>query len=158
SEAAPPPSQFRGDLDPALEAVVQKALARRPEDRYRTAREFAEALDRWLAPPPLSADTQPRAETPPAHAAAVPSAMPLTAEAPPPAAGKEQTVVLSGLPDGQSLKLSLPAGAKADVKMTMTGDPGGKRKKKRPWRVTVSISLSVAALLVAVGLVFYLDL
>jgi serine/threonine protein kinase/Flp pilus assembly protein TadD len=162
SEAAPPPSQFRGDLDPNLEAVVQKALARRPEDRYGMAREFALALDRWLAPapPPLPADTRPQAEGPAvaAPAAPAPSAVTLTAEAPPTAAGKEQTVVLSGLPDGQSLQLALPPGAKADVKVTMTGEPGGKRRKKRPWRVTVSISLSVAVLLLAVGLVYNLRL
>jgi serine/threonine protein kinase len=153
SAAATPPSHFRGDLDPALEAIVQKALARRPDERYRTARALAAALDRWAdaAPPPA-------ASAAPTHSPATPTAVTLTADAPPAPGGKEQTVVLSGLPDGQSLKLALPAGARADVKVTMTGDPGGKRKKKRPWRVTVSISLSVAVLLLAVGLTVFLNL
>jgi tetratricopeptide (TPR) repeat protein len=155
TETPPPPSQFRADLDPALEAVVQKALARRPEDRFASAREFAEALDRWASGlPPLTAEGSP---TPAAAAPAAPAAAP-PAEAQAAASPGQQTVVLSGLPDGQTLQLALPAGAKADVKVTMTGGAGGKRvKKKRPWRVTVSISLSVAALLVAVGVAFYLN-
>jgi hypothetical protein len=162
SEAAPPPSQFRDDLDPDLEAVVQKALARRPEDRYRKAGALVEALDRWAAaaPAPHGADTRARADGPvaPTHAGPVPPAATGVAEPAPPVAGKEQTVTLSGLPDGQSLQLSLPAGARADVKVTMTGgEPGKRAKKKRPWRVTVSISLSVAALLLAVGLPIYLN-
>jgi WD40 repeat protein/tRNA A-37 threonylcarbamoyl transferase component Bud32 len=44
----PPPSRFRPDLDSALEAIVQKAMARRREDRYPSARAFAEALQGWL--------------------------------------------------------------------------------------------------------------
>jgi serine/threonine protein kinase/tetratricopeptide (TPR) repeat protein len=157
SAAAPPPSHFRGDLDPGLEAIVQKALARRPDERYRAARELAEALDRWAdtAPLPLREGAPPRPDSLPVPAGPAP---PTVAQTPPVAGGKEQTVILSGLPDGQALKLALPAGAKADVKVTMTGEPGGKRKKKRPWRVTVSISLSVAVLLLTVGLILSLNL
>jgi serine/threonine protein kinase len=162
SEAPPPPSHFRADLDPALEAVIQKALARRPEDRFRAARAFAEALDRWASGlPPLPAETGP---SPAASSAQSPAVTPapavrLTAEPPPTASPQQQTVVLSGLPEGQSLQLSLPSGAKADVKVMMAGGAAGKRpRKRRPWRVTVSISLSVAALLVAVGVALYLNL
>jgi serine/threonine protein kinase/WD40 repeat protein len=42
--APPPPSRFRPGLDPALEAIVLKAMARQPEDRYGSAAAFAEAL------------------------------------------------------------------------------------------------------------------
>ncbi|HEV3255858.1 MAG TPA: serine/threonine-protein kinase, partial [Gemmataceae bacterium] len=45
----PPPSQFRPELDPALEAICLRALAKRPEDRYPSMRAFAEALEAWLA-------------------------------------------------------------------------------------------------------------
>ena len=38
------PSVIRSDVDPQLEAVCWKAIARRPEDRFATAGEFAEAL------------------------------------------------------------------------------------------------------------------
>jgi hypothetical protein len=44
-----PPSRFRTDLDPSLEAVLARAMARRPEQRYPSAAAFAEALARWLA-------------------------------------------------------------------------------------------------------------
>jgi predicted Ser/Thr protein kinase len=43
----PPPSRFRPGLDPGLEAVALKALARRPQDRYASATEFARALADW---------------------------------------------------------------------------------------------------------------
>ncbi len=38
------PGSIRGDIDPQLEAICWKAISRRPEDRYATAVEFAEAL------------------------------------------------------------------------------------------------------------------
>ncbi len=47
-EDPPPPSSLRPDLDPALEAILLKALARSPEDRYASAREMSAALDHWL--------------------------------------------------------------------------------------------------------------
>jgi Flp pilus assembly protein TadD/tRNA A-37 threonylcarbamoyl transferase component Bud32 len=160
SELPPPPSRFRGDLDPTLDAVVQKALARQPEERYQSARAFAEALQCWLSgvPQPTVDEGAPRTATgsaAPTHTGE--PALTLTAGPEPAPAANSQTVVLSGLPEGQSLQLSLPAGAKADVKVTMTGGGEGKRtRKKRPWRVTVSISLSVAALLLAVGVSLYI--
>ena len=46
-EDPPPPRQRRADLDPALEAIVLKAMARRPEDRYADGGELAAALDCW---------------------------------------------------------------------------------------------------------------
>ena len=38
------PSEINADIPPALDAVIMKALAKRPEDRFATACEFAEAL------------------------------------------------------------------------------------------------------------------
>ena len=45
-----PPSRVVPSLPPALDAVVLKALARNPDDRYATAAEFAEALERCEIP------------------------------------------------------------------------------------------------------------
>ncbi len=45
------PSEIRGDVDPQLEAICWKAIARRPADRFATAAEFAEALASFLADP-----------------------------------------------------------------------------------------------------------
>src|SRR5262249_55251589 len=47
-DPVPPPRGVRGDLDPALEAVVLRAMARRPEERFAGAAEFAAALRGWL--------------------------------------------------------------------------------------------------------------
>jgi hypothetical protein len=46
----PAPRSLRPDLDPALESLVLRAMARRPEERF-TAAEMAAALRSWLAPP-----------------------------------------------------------------------------------------------------------
>ena len=45
----PPPSSRRpADISPELDAIVMKALAPRPDDRYQTAMEFAETLTAYL--------------------------------------------------------------------------------------------------------------
>jgi beta-lactam-binding protein with PASTA domain/tRNA A-37 threonylcarbamoyl transferase component Bud32 len=41
AESPTPPTQVNPDISPQLEAVVLKALAKRPEDRYQTSRDFS---------------------------------------------------------------------------------------------------------------------
>ncbi|MEO6950906.1 MAG: protein kinase [Polyangia bacterium] len=43
-----PPSRKRADVPPELDAIVLKALAKRPADRYQTAADLATALTRFL--------------------------------------------------------------------------------------------------------------
>lgn len=43
----------------ALQAVCLKTLAKKPEDRYASARELAEEVQRWLADEPLAACREP---------------------------------------------------------------------------------------------------
>lgn len=50
----PPPSQLSVTAPRAFDAVVAKALAKRPEDRYATAIAFAEAIRAAAAAPPPS--------------------------------------------------------------------------------------------------------
>ena len=45
---APPPSTYSSRVDPELDAIVTKALARDREDRYLSAHEFMESLGGWL--------------------------------------------------------------------------------------------------------------
>ncbi len=53
-----PPSQRDPRLDPAIDAIVMKALATRPHDRYQTAEEFRDALQSHLMQrnPTINAD------------------------------------------------------------------------------------------------------
>jgi hypothetical protein len=48
NDRPPPPRELCADLDPALEAIVQQAMAREPKDRYADARQFLAALRGWL--------------------------------------------------------------------------------------------------------------
>jgi hypothetical protein len=47
----PPPSSRNPDLSAAVDAVLERALAKDPGDRYRSAAEFADALGRALEEP-----------------------------------------------------------------------------------------------------------
>lgn len=50
----PHPRQVRPNVPLALEAICLKAMARRPEDRYRTALDMASDVENWLADEPTS--------------------------------------------------------------------------------------------------------
>ncbi len=47
-EEPPAMSEFRPDVPPALEAVARKALAKDPDERFQTALEFVEELDKAM--------------------------------------------------------------------------------------------------------------
>ncbi|MBL8716656.1 MAG: serine/threonine protein kinase [Myxococcales bacterium] len=57
-------SSLRGDLDPGLVAVIDRAMRKRPEDRYPSAAEFREALHPFV-PQPYSAPRSASAKTTP---------------------------------------------------------------------------------------------
>src|SRR5215218_5700592 len=59
----PPPrlSEARQDLPPAIDAVIEKAMAKEPQDRYQTGSEFAEAARKAL----LSSGLPPPGTSPP---------------------------------------------------------------------------------------------
>src|SRR5207302_2706673 len=54
-EEARPPRRLSRAIPADLETVVLKAMAKRPEDRYATARELAEDLRRFLEQKPIRA-------------------------------------------------------------------------------------------------------
>jgi serine/threonine-protein kinase len=56
-----PPSTLNVTLPEAVDAVVRKALAKRPEDRYQSAQEFADALRAALVPAPARPAARPAA-------------------------------------------------------------------------------------------------
>jgi eukaryotic-like serine/threonine-protein kinase len=48
SESPVPPTRLNPDISPQLESVVMKAMAKAPEDRYQTARDFSLDLNRAI--------------------------------------------------------------------------------------------------------------
>jgi serine/threonine-protein kinase len=69
-----PPSQLNLSLAPELDAVIMKALAKAPAQRFQTGREFAQALDAAIAGRPEGEVLAPRQE--PSGAAAAVSGVP----------------------------------------------------------------------------------
>jgi formylglycine-generating enzyme required for sulfatase activity len=57
----PHPRQVNRQVPRALEAVCLKAMALKPEERYRSARALADDTERWLADEPVSAWREPPA-------------------------------------------------------------------------------------------------
>jgi serine/threonine-protein kinase len=48
SEAPPRPSDLRPDIDPTVEAICRKAMARDPRDRYASMAELAQVLEEFV--------------------------------------------------------------------------------------------------------------
>jgi serine/threonine protein kinase len=117
----PPPSQFRPDLDPALETICLKAMAKKPEARYASMTEFAEALLGFLrsgkpstilpgkpSAPPTMTDTPahgmasvtklpPRPSSAPTKLPQPPAKLPQPPRAPDPVSVKMRPMVLAGI-------------------------------------------------------------
>jgi len=123
SEPPPPPSSHRGDLDPALEAIVLRALAQKPEGRYQSAEELLGDLTRW--------------ET---------GAFPLSAGQLAPATGKPSAKVRVELPDGTPVNVTvdIPAGAR-QLGVQVRERPA---KKNRPKQLAVLVTITLSVLLV----------
>jgi serine/threonine-protein kinase len=55
-----PPSQIQPGVDPELERMIMKCLAKKPEDRYQTAKELGDGLAGWK-PGPFRRPQEPKA-------------------------------------------------------------------------------------------------
>lgn len=75
-EQPSPPSDHDQELDPEIDAIVLKALAKRVEDRYQSAAAMRQDIERYLAGHPI------QAAPPPVDATAVVPAVDATATAP----------------------------------------------------------------------------
>jgi tetratricopeptide (TPR) repeat protein len=61
TRTAPPPHSRNPNLSPALSAICLQAMAKRPQDRYASARDLATDLLQWLADEPVTAYSEPLA-------------------------------------------------------------------------------------------------
>ena len=83
-----PLATYRPDVDPELEAICNRAMAKQPKDRYPAMRDFAAALDHFLG-------TEPNAPLPRSDNAAVPDA--LTAKISRPSVRNRRLAAIAGL-------------------------------------------------------------
>src|SRR5512133_2028920 len=90
-----PPRLLNPDVPPSLEAVCLKAMAKRPEDRYQTAAEFQDDLERFRSGRPVLA-------TPLLDAAATTQAIPRGD------GGADQTAMLGGVPADRATRYAEP--------------------------------------------------
>ena len=117
-----PPSTLNVQLPPAIDAVVRKALAKRPEDRYATAHEFAQALRAAMRVTAVTADpdsTIPNVAAPPTSAplprapmaaAAASGGGPVPPASPPPSgAGSASPAATPSSASGSKLPAAVPA-------------------------------------------------
>jgi serine/threonine-protein kinase len=84
-ETPAPPSSLNRELSPALDAVVMRALAKNPANRYQTAGEFREDLERVRRGEPVAATPLLATDAPPTQVISRPQAtqvMPPAAEPP----------------------------------------------------------------------------
>jgi serine/threonine-protein kinase len=81
STPPPPPSTFNPKIPPEVDAIVLRALAKDPSERYATGAALATALRHWDIPPPTHSAYPERPATQPGGTSALP---PRVRTAPPP--------------------------------------------------------------------------
>jgi eukaryotic-like serine/threonine-protein kinase len=117
-----PPRQLNPDVSPALEAVVLKAMAKNPDERYQTAVEFRQDLDRVRAGRDVLAGAAGEAPT---------VALGRTASG----QDAQQTAMLGTVPPGGTMGSGYPYGEYAE--------PGG-RGVSVGWVIMVLLGLALA--------------
>ena len=118
SDPYPDPMQIRQDLPQGILAVIDKALKKKPEERFQTGTEMAEALRAVLAGkmPQISDTPAPAAQTSPAPApkpAPQPAPKPAAQPAQKPAAAPATAPKPAAAPAAQTRPAQAPAAAPA---------------------------------------------
>jgi eukaryotic-like serine/threonine-protein kinase len=125
-----PPRQLNPDVTPELEAVVLKAMAKHPDERYQTAVEMRQDLDRVLAGQDVLAGVP----------------------------GEAPTVALGGVPVGQDAQQTAMLGAAGTMQQPSVGAGSGypyggayplpgERRVSVGWVVLVLLGLALAGAL-----------
>jgi serine/threonine-protein kinase len=133
-EEPPLPSSLRAGLDADLEAIVVRAMARRPEDRFPSAEALAAELRQWMDGTSGSRRTLSSGQI---------------------VRDTTTTRVRSDLPGGSSVEVSItqPGGASGKVRLDVA-EKIGKRRRRRKLVVSITLALS---LLLAVGIAWRLN-
>jgi len=150
----PPPSRLNPQLPPGLDAIVLKALAKDPDQRYRTAQEMRLAIEDWLIQGRMSASSAHLAEFlkqiyaerlekeaklgplmgDPGFAGPVPGISP-SGNSPPPS---QPTVEMHGKTAEATLNQRTPAVAVIDPSMVRTESDAGPFKSNNKMRLSVA--------------------
>jgi serine/threonine-protein kinase len=145
TQPLPAATVLRADLPPLVDVFFERALARKPEDRFASARELAEAFAR-IAPvsfPSLSMPEPVRALAQAALAAAGPQPG-SEGEAPPPAADAGGAPLVPG--DGSSGVGGAPVGTFPSLDGQLVDDSAAIAGAKRRRRIAAGVSILVAGL------------
>lgn len=129
-QGPPPPIESKNPaVSPAMRSVIEKALAKRPEERFQTGREMADAIQRALEAP-----TRRLYPTPTSLQAATPQAKRTRPTPPPPKIEEEKT------------RLITAGGAQVATAVT---PPAGSRRRKGAglWFAGASVALLTLGLL-----------
>lgn len=159
SEQVPPPRAARADgaLSSALEAVILRALAKRPDDRYPSARAFAEALaacrieGRLVLPDAVSITDLDLRRSALEHSPTIPSDPPSDTPTPPPPEGREpgmtRTLPVRSMPPGMK-PVRRPA---PDVKVAEPPPKPARARRLSDGALWALIAVVFAAIGIAIG-------
>lgn len=140
-----PPSERAAGIDPQLDALVCKAMARFPQERFQSAEEFITAIDAWLDGPGRE-QTAPASRPPPRP----PGGTRAMSAGRIPTPGRLPTPGRMPTPPGAGLYGS-PSAAVPTTRLTTELGISG-RLRASPWRGWAALGLAVFALAVAVSL------
>jgi serine/threonine-protein kinase len=143
NELPVPPTQINPNIDPALESIILRALAKNPLERYTTAEQMRTALNNYLAGRPVDAGVEPSAA-----ATRVMGAAPLPVITSDGAQPPTHTAVMPSV-GGSQQPLNLRSAARAK-------EEEARRKKKRAI-IIGSIAAILCIALIGVGVYFFLS-
>lgn len=129
-----PPREINPDIDPGLEAIIMRAMAKNPAERFATAQDMRYALNDYLAGRPVNAGSFTSAETA------------VMGGVVPPMAVADGTAVMPAM-GGNGVK---PAGTSNGGKNFRVDD--GKKKSNKK---TIGIVIGIIAALAVVGIAAY---
>ncbi|MEJ2560141.1 MAG: hypothetical protein P8186_28795, partial [Anaerolineae bacterium] len=170
TEPPPPPRKLRPGINPKLEAVILKALAKEPDDRYRSGAALVDALDHALQSTlvkdrPLLASTS-RPSTPERVQAELAEhplpPIPAAVAIPTPRQVTPRSAPLPGalLPDQAEARLlapPMPATAPTPVPSSVPAKPSAdKRRTTYMAGFGILLAISITLVILLAGVVFWL--